>query len=89
MRLRLFPFAPKGPSCQRVEVTVNSDFVARLHLERGWYTYEFGVRKTIIKRGNNYIEFFFDYPESPKRGISTDERALTVAFDSLVAIPES
>jgi len=89
MRLRLFPFAPKGPSCKRVEVTVNSVFVASLYLEQGWHSYEFMVPKTTIKTGKNEIEFLFDYPESPNsRGISTDERLLSVAFETLEILPE-
>jgi hypothetical protein len=90
MRLHLFPFAPRGPSCQRVEIRINGAFTARLHLEQGWHWYELRVPQTVAKAGNNEIQFYFDYAESPKsRGINADERPLSVAFDALETIPES
>jgi len=90
MRLRLYPFAPIGPSCQRVEVTVNRVSIARLHLERGWHNYEIDVPKTAVRTGNNEIQFSFDYAQSPKsRGTSADERLLSVAFDLVEFIPEN
>lgn len=89
MRLHLFPFAPRGPSCQRVEIRINGAFIARLHLEQGWHWYEFRALKTAVKAGNNDIQFYFDYAESPKsRGTSADARRLSVAFDTLKAVPE-
>ena len=90
MRLRLYPFAPIGPSCQRVEVTVNRVSIARLHLQRGWHNYEIDVPKTAVRTGNNEIQFSFDYAQSPKsRGTSPDERLLSVAFDLVEFIPEN
>jgi len=90
VRLRLYPFAPIGPSCQRVEVTVNRVSIARLHLERGWHNYEIDVPKSAIRAGNNEIQFSFDYAQSPKsRGINPDERPLSAAFDLVEFIPEN
>ncbi len=87
-RLHLFPYSPKGLACQRVEIRVNDDSVARLLLEQGWHWYEFRVPKAAIKTGKNDIEFYFDYADSPKaRGLSPDVRPLSVAFNSLEAVP--
>jgi hypothetical protein len=40
--------------------------VAKLVLERGWHSYEFNAPKTAIMARKNEVQFFYDYPESPK-----------------------
>lgn len=85
--LHLFPYMPKGPACQRVEVKVNAVFVGRLHLEQGWNWYEISVPKEVIQSGKNDIQFHFDYAQSPKsRGLADDARPLSVAFSALEAV---
>lgn len=85
-RLNVFPYSPKGPACQRVEVRINNTSVTRLFLEQGWHIYEFSVPKAEVIAGTNTLRFYFDYAEPPKlRGRNRDERPLSVAFDSLQA----
>jgi membrane-associated phospholipid phosphatase len=87
-RLHVFPYSPKGPACQRIEVKVNDTVVSKIFLEQGWHSYEFNVRKSAIKTGKNDIRFSYDYAESPKsHRRSSDERALSVAFDRLDIFP--
>lgn len=88
-RFNVFPNSPKGPVCQRVEVRLNGLFVSKVLLARGWHWYEFDVPKTAIHAGRNDVQFFYDYAETPKsRGKGSDERLLSVAFDSLQALPQ-
>ena len=87
-RLHVFPYPPTGTACQRIEAKLNSTVVVKIFLERGWHSYEFNVPKTAIKAGKNDVQFFYDYAESPKsRERSSDERALSVAFDKLEVFP--
>ncbi len=89
-RFNVFPYFPKGPACQRVEVRVNGLIVAKVLLERGWHWYQFDVPKTAVHAGRNFVQFFYDYAETPKsRGRNSDERKLSVAFDMLEALPKS
>ncbi len=89
-RLRLFPYAPKGPACQRAEIKVNGIPVTRLHLNQGWNWYEFRAPRQIINSGKNDIEFYFDYAQSPKSlGLGSDARRLSAAFSALQATPEN
>ena len=89
-RLHLFPYAPKGPACQRAEIKINDVSVTRLHLDQGWNWYEFRVPKKVIKTGKNDIQFYFDYAQSPKSlGLGADMRRLSAAFSSLQVIPEN
>lgn len=81
-RLNAYPYAPKGPACQRVEVKINDLTVTRIFLEQGWHSYEFVVPQSAVRAGTNSLQFFFDYAEAPKlRGRLQDERQLSVAFD--------
>lgn len=83
-RLHVFPYSPRGPACQRVEVKLNDSVVSKIFLEQGWHWYEFNVPKTAIRAGENTVQFVYDYAESPKaRTHSSDDRALSVAFDTL------
>ncbi len=85
-RMSAFPYSPKGPACQRVEVKVNDTVVAKVLLEQGWHEYEFRVPKSTVQAGPNTVQFFYDYAEPPKlRGKNLDERPLSVAFDTLQA----
>lgn len=87
-RINVFPYSPKGLACQRVEVRLNGLAVGKVFLERGWHWYQFDVAKTAVNAGANYVQLFYDYTESPKsRGKSSDERLLSVAFDSLQVLP--
>jgi undecaprenyl-diphosphatase len=89
VRLRVFPYSPKGPACQQLEVKVNHRTVTKFLLEQGWHWYEFTLPKAAAKAGNNEIQFFYDYAESPKsRHRAADERRLSVAFDQLEFFPE-
>jgi membrane-associated phospholipid phosphatase len=88
-RLNALPNSPKGPACQGIEVRMNGLVVAKVFLEPGWHWYEFDVPKTAIDNNSNYVQFFYDYAETPKsRGKSSDDRLLSVAFDSLQALPK-
>ena len=83
-RFNSFPYSPKGPACQRVEVRVNGQFAAKVWLEKGWHWYQIDVPQKAVHAGRNFIQFFYDYAESPKsRGKGSDERRLSAAFDSL------
>lgn len=87
VRLLVQPYAPEGSACQRLEVKVNNQPVSKILLEKGWQAYEFPLPKYTIRAGNNDVEFFFNYSDSPKsRRRSQDERPLSVAFDSLEVI---
>jgi len=87
-RLYVFPYAPRGFTCQRLKVKVNDAFVSDILLEKGWHWYEFPVPSRIIKSGDNSVEFFYAYTETPKRRKRIiDPRTLAVAFDILQAIP--
>ena len=89
-RFNAFPYFTKGPACQRVEVRLNGLVVAKISLEPGWHWYQFAVAKTAVRAGNNSVQFFYDYAETPKsRGRSPDARPLSVAFDMLQALPRS
>lgn len=88
-RFNVFPYSPKGPACQRVEIRLNGLVVAKVFLARGWHWYRFDVPKSAVHAGRNYVQFFYDYAETPKsRGQSSDDRPLSVAFDSLQALPK-
>ena len=88
LRLRVLPYAPKGIACQRIEVKLNNTAVGKIVLEQGWHSYDLNVPKTAIMAGKNDVQFFYDYAESPKsRELSSDERALSVAFDTLEVFP--
>jgi hypothetical protein len=87
--LHLYPFMPKGPACQRIDTRVNGIPAARLHLEQGWHWYELKVPEKAVREGINNVQFSFDRAESPRSlGLSADERPLSVAFGSLVAVPD-
>jgi hypothetical protein len=87
-RLHVFPYSPKRTACQRIEVRLNNILVSKIFLERGWHSYEFNVPSDAIRAGKNDVQFFYDYAESPKsRERSSDERALSVAFDTLEVFP--
>lgn len=82
--IEVYPYSPKGPACQRVEVRINDTPVAKIFLEQGWHGYYFDVAKTGVQAGNNRIQFLYDYAEPPKlRGRNPDDRALSVAFDRI------
>ncbi len=88
-RFHVFPNARRGPVCQRVEVRVNGLVVAKVLLERDWHWYQFEVPKNAVRAGRNFIQFYYDYAETPKsRARSSDERLLSVAFDLLQAWPK-
>jgi hypothetical protein len=73
-------------SAAHIEVRLNNILVSKIFLERGWHSYEFNV--PAIRAGKNDVQFFYDYAESPKsRARSSDERALSVAFDKLEVFP--
>lgn len=83
-RLHVFPYAPKGTACQRIEVKMNDSVVTKVHLERGWHWYEFKVPKVFVRGGKNDLQFVYDYADSPKsRNRGPDDRLLSVAFDRL------
>lgn len=87
-RFNAFPYDPNAGVCQRVEVRINHMPAAHVHLIKGWHWYEFDVSKTIVHPGRNFIQFFYDYAETPKsHGNGQDERKLSVAFDSLQVLP--
>lgn len=87
-RLRVLPYPPKGTACQRIEAKLNSTVVAKIFLEQGWHSYEFSVPNAAIRGGKNDMQFFYDYAESPKsREGTSDDRALSVAFDTLEVFP--
>ena len=68
-----------------MEVGLNGESVASLFLEKEWHAYEFNVPGKIISPGKNMLQFSFDYDASPKaRGLGTDPRPLSVAFDKLI-----
>ena len=88
VRLRVFPYSPNRTACQRIEVRLNNILVSKMFLERGWHSYEFNVPSNAIRAGKNDVQFFYAYAESPKsRERSSDERALSVAFDTLEVFP--
>ncbi len=87
-RLHVQPYSPKGPACQRLEVRLNDIVVSKIYLEQGWHWYEFDVPKTTLRAGKNNVRFLYDYAQSPKsRERSSDDRALSVAFDTLQVFP--
>lgn len=87
-RLHVFPYSHNRTACQRIEVRLNNVLVSKISLERGWHSYDLNVPKTAIMAGKNDVQFFYDYAESPKsRELSSDERALSVAFDTLEVFP--
>ena len=86
-RFNSFPYSPKGPACQRVEVRVNGQFVTTVSLGKGWHWYQIDVPQKAVHAGRNFIQFSYDYAESPRsRGLGLDERRLSVAFDSLQVV---
>jgi membrane-associated phospholipid phosphatase len=89
-RFDSFPYSPEGAACQRIEVRVNGQFVASVWLEKGWHWYQIDVPQKAVHAGRNFIQFFYDYAESPKsRGTGSDERALSVAFDTLQVLAKN
>ena len=83
-RLTVLPYAPTGPACQRVEITLNHRPVTKIVLEQGWHSYEFNVPRALVNDGENDLEFAYDYADSPKsRARGSDVRTLSVAFDKL------
>jgi undecaprenyl-diphosphatase len=83
-RLNVFPYSPKGLTCQRIAVDVNGVPIAKLFLEKGWHWYGFEVPKPLVRTGVNKIKFSYDYAQrrvGPSR--NTDSRLLSVAFDRL------
>ena len=86
-RFAVFPYSAKGPACQGIEIRLNGLVVTKVSLEPGWHWYEFDVPKSAINNNSNYVQFFYDYAEMPKsRSNSSDDRLLSVAFDSLHAL---
>ena len=89
-RFNVFPFFPAVPACQQVEVRVNGLIAAKVSLEKGWHWYQFDVPKAAVHQGRNFVQFFYNYAETPKsRGHSSDDRQLSVAIDILQAFPKS
>lgn len=83
-RLNIFPYAPKGLTCQQIAVKINDTPITKLFLEKGWHWYGFEVPKTSIRPGLNRVDFFYAYAQPPiNRGASADARPLSVAFDRL------
>jgi hypothetical protein len=83
-RLHVFPYSPKGPACQTLEVRLNDKTLSRIFLEQGWRQYELPVPQAYTRAGKNDLQFRFNYTESPKsRERSSDTRLLSVAFDNL------
>jgi hypothetical protein len=83
-RLTAFPYAPRGPACQRVEIKLNRTPIIRIILEQGWHAYEFNVPRALVNHGKNDLEFAYDYADSPQsRAGGSDLRTLSVAFDKL------
>jgi|GEM_PF-1715100 undecaprenyl-diphosphatase len=84
IRLNVFPFAPKGLTCQWIAVKMNDIPIAKLFLEKGWHWYEFEIPKNAIRDGVNRVNFSYAYAQPPiDRGTSADARPLSVAFDRL------
>jgi undecaprenyl-diphosphatase len=82
--LNIFPYAPKGLTCQQIAVKINDTLITKLFLEKGWHWYGFEVPKTAIRPGLNRVDFFYAYAQPPiNRGTSADARPLSVAFDRL------
>jgi hypothetical protein len=89
-RLNVFPYAPKGLTCQRIAVKINDTSVAKLFLEKGWHWYGFEVPKTAIRPGLNRVALVYAYAQRPiTRGTHADARPLSVAFDRLEVVSES
>lgn len=86
-RLNVFPYSPKGLTCQRIAVKINDIPITNLFLEKGWHWYGFEVPKTAIRSGLNKVDFFYAYAQPPiTRGTHADARPLSVAFDRLDVI---
>lgn len=86
-RLNVFPFSPKGLTCQWITIKINDNPVAKLFLEKGWHWYGFEVPKRAIRSGLNKVDFFYAYAQPPiARGTHADARPLSVAFDRLDVI---
>jgi len=90
VRFNAFPYAPVGYTCQRVEIRVNEQVIARVALAKGWHGYQIDVPRWAVRAGRNFVQLYFDYARAPKsRGRSPDARPLSVAFDQLQVSPKT
>lgn len=90
LRLHVAPYGAKGPSCQRIEIQINDSTIGKITLKHGWQWSQIAVPANVIKTGNNTLQFFFAYADSPQRRTGApDERNLSVAFDRLELVPGS
>ena len=83
------PYSPSKQSCQSLEVKFNDAPLGKTWMRPAWQIYRFQVPASAVTLGNNYLQFFYGYAESPKAKIKTnsDSRELSVAFDRLEFLP--
>jgi hypothetical protein len=82
LRLRAYPYRPKGFLCQWAEVSFAGRHLGRIYLEQDWNAYEIGLSKSWFVKGENRVDFHFPYAETFNwHGVNPDHKRLSVAFD--------
>jgi hypothetical protein len=89
LRFRCWPFRYTGAPAQVAAVFVNGSRIDSVTLADGARVYSFATPEALWKSGPNEIRFEFAYAEAPKDRVpgSSDQRALSVAFDWLEVLP--
>jgi membrane-associated phospholipid phosphatase len=84
LRLRAYPYRPKGFLCQWAELRLAGRSVGRIYLEQDWNVYELELPKTQVANGENTVDFHFPYTDTFNwHGVNPAHRPLSVAFTSM------
>jgi hypothetical protein len=82
LRLRAYPYRPRGFLCQWADVSFAGRSLGRIYLEQDWNVYEIGLPKSWIANGENRMDFHFPYADTFNwHGVNPDHKPLSVAFD--------
>ena len=86
MRVRVYPYRPRGFLCRRADVTING---ASLFLEQDWQSYELKIPERLLRAGDNRIDFAFAYSDRANwHGVNREQKPLSVAFHKIQLIEE-
>lgn len=89
MRVRAYPYRPRGFLCQRADVTINGASLGRLFLEQDWQSYELKIPERLLRAGDNRIDFAFAYSDRANwHSVNREQKPLSVAFHKIQLIEE-
>jgi membrane-associated phospholipid phosphatase len=84
LRVRAYPYRPKGFVCQWTEVSIDGRSLGRFYLEQDWNVYELELPKDKTAGNDHRIDFHFPYAETFNwHGVNPRHKPLSVAFDFL------